>query len=180
MKILETDRLLLRRLEPADAEFIFTLVNDPAWLRYIGDRGVRTLADAVNYIVQGPMQSYERHGFGLFLTALKSSGLPIGICGLLKRDTLPDVDLGFAFLPQFWGNGYALESAAAVLAWGKEKFQLQRVVAITTPDNHQSCKVLEKLNFKFEALIHLSAEGAEMKLFANNLLTFSSAHPSPT
>jgi len=168
MKILETDRLILRRLERADAEFVFTLVNDPAWLRYIGDRGVRTLADAVDYILQGPVQSYERYGFGLYLTELRASGVPIGICGLLKRETLPDVDLGFALLPQFWGNGYAHESAAAVLAWGKNTFQLERIVAITSPENHPSIKVLEKLDFKFEALIRLSAEAPEVMLFANN------------
>lgn len=168
MKILETDRLILRRLERADAEFIFTLVNDPAWLRYIGDRGVRTLADAIDYILQGPVQSYERYGFGLFLTALKAGGTPIGICGLLKRETLPEADLGFAFLPQFWGNGYAHESAAAVLSWGKKTFQLERILAITAPENHPSIKVLKKLGFQFEALIRLTAAAPEVMLFANN------------
>lgn len=103
------------------------------------------------------------------MTELQASGVPIGICGLLKRDTLPDADLGFAFLPQFWGNGYAQESAAAVLAWGKETFQLKRIVAVTASDNHKSIKVLEKLGFEFEALLRLSAEAPEMKLFANGL-----------
>jgi len=168
VKILETGRLLLRQLERGDAEFILALVNDPAWLRYIGDRGVRTPADAGDYILQGPVQSYERYGFGLFLTELKASHVPIGICGLLKRETLPDVDLGFAFLPQFRGNGYAHESAAAVLAWGKKTFQLKRVVAITTPDNRQSIKVLEKLGFEFEGPIHLTAEAETVQLFAHH------------
>lgn len=169
VKLLETSRLRLRQLTPDDAEFIFKLVNDPAWLRHIGDRGVRTLADAGNYILQGPMQSYARHGFGLFLAELKTSGLPIGICGLLKRETLPDVDLGFALLPEFRGNGYAHESAAAVLAWGKKTFHLSRVVAITTPDNQASIKVLEKLGFEFEKSLRLTPEAEAVKLFAHQL-----------
>src|SRR3954463_1726291 len=102
MKVLETDRLILRHLSTADAEFILELLNDPSFLRYIGDKQVRTLEDARRYVLDGPVKSYERYGFGLNLVELKSEAKPIGICGILKRDTLPDPDIGFAFLPAYW------------------------------------------------------------------------------
>ncbi len=169
MKILATDRLLLRQLTREDAEFIFALMNDPSWLRFIGDRGVRTLEDARQYILNGPSASYEQHGFGLYLTELKESSTAIGICGLLKRPTLADVDLGFAFLPKYWGKGYALEAAEATLALGKNTFGLWRVVAITSPENERSIKVLEKLGFTFEQLLRMNANEPEVKLFARTL-----------
>ena len=148
MKIIETERLLLSRLSTDDAAFILKLLNDPDWLKFIGDRGVRNLKDARNYILNGPVKSYNEHGFGLYLTKLKEGGVSIGICGLLKRDYLEDVDIGFAFLPQFRGKGYALESAAAVIAYGKETFGLHRIVAITQSDNISSIKILKKLGFE--------------------------------
>ncbi|MFN2453379.1 MAG: GNAT family N-acetyltransferase [Pyrinomonadaceae bacterium] len=167
MKVLETERLILRRLTVEDGEFILELLNDPAWLRFIGDKGVRTLDDARNYILQSPVAMYERLGFGLYLTELKNEGVPIGICGLIKRDSLEDVDIGFAFLPKFWGKGYAYESAAAVMAYGKRTFGLNRIVAITTPDNYDSAKLLEKLGFRFERMLKLSDDSAEIRLFAS-------------
>ena len=112
MTVLETERLRLRRLTVDDAAFILELVNDPSWLRFIGDRGVRNLDDARSYILKGPVASYEKHGFGLWLVELKAEATPIGICGLLQRDTLPDVDIGFALLPQFCGQGYAVRGRA--------------------------------------------------------------------
>ncbi len=169
MKVLESDRLILRRLTIEDAAFILELVNEPSWLRFIGDKGVRTLADARDYILKGPVESYERFGFGLYLTELKGSGIPIGICGLVKRESLKDVDIGFAFLPKYWGNGYAVESAAAVMAYGKSAFGLNRIVAITSPDNHSSIKVLEKLGLRFEQMVRLSEDCSELMLFAAGL-----------
>ncbi len=164
LKVLETIRLILRRLSIEDADFILELVNEPSWLRFIGDKGVRSARD---YILKGPVESYERFGFGLYLVELKENGTPIGICGLIKRESLKDVDLGFAFLPKFWGNGYAYESASAVMAYGKSAFGLNRIVAVTTPDNHSSIKVLEKLGFKFEQMVRLSVDAPEIKLFAH-------------
>src|SRR5262245_8975490 len=152
---METPRLILRRLELGDAPFILELLNDPSFLRYIGDKGVRNLDDAREYIRTGPMASYERFGFGLFLTALREGGVPIGICGLLKRDSLEDVDVGFAFLPQYWSKGYAFESASAVLAYGRQELGLGRIVAITNPDNTASMRLLGKLGLQFESLIRL-------------------------
>ena len=166
MHVLETDRLLLRRLTIADAGFILALVNEPSYLRFIGDKGVRTLEDARQYILTGPVASYERFGFGLYLTALKESEVPIGVCGLIKRETLPDVDIGFAFLPAYWGKGYAYEAAAAVMAQARSRFALTRIVAITTPDNESSIKVLGKLGFRFERLVKLAEDSEELKLFA--------------
>lgn len=166
MNIIETDRLALRRLSIDDAEFILDLLNQPSFLHFIGDRGVRTLDDARNYILKGPIASYEHFGFGLYLTALKESGVPIGICGLVKRESLEDVDVGFAFLPQFWLKGYAFESASAVMAYGVNALGLDRIVGVTSADNYASIRVLEKLNLKFEKMIKLSADGTQLKLFA--------------
>ena len=166
MNVLETDRLLLRQLTIDDAEFILELLNEPSFLHFIGDKGVRTLEDAREYILQGPIASYERHGFGLYLTALKEGAMPIGMCGLLKRESLADVDIGFAFLPRFWSKGYALESALAVKAYGLDILGLKRIVAITNPDNEASIRLLEKLGLKYERLVRMSEAGPEINLYA--------------
>jgi len=167
MKVLETERLVLRHLTLDDAEFILGLVNEPSWLRYIGDRGVRTIEDARQYLRTGPLASYQQFGFGLYLIEQKESGVPVGICGLLQRETLDDVDVGFALLPQFWRKGYAFESAAAVIEHGRDDFGLRRVVAITSPDNHGSIQLLEKLGFHFER--RLGEGDSEVKLFGREL-----------
>lgn len=166
VNVIETDRLILRKLSIGDAEFILELLNEPSFLHFIGDKGVRTLDDAREYISQGPIASYERYGFGLYLTALKEGTVPMGICGLLKRESLADVDIGFAFLPRFWSKGYALESAMAVKAYGLNTLGLSRIVAITNPDNEASIKLLEKLGLKYESLIKLSVDGPEIRLYA--------------
>jgi len=164
---LETPRLELSELEPHDAPFILKLLNEDGFLRFIGDKGVRNLADAREYIMQGPVDSYRRHGFGLYLTRLRSGGTPVGICGLVKRDTLPDVDLGFAFLSQYWSNGYAAESAAAVLEHGRDMLGLSRIVAITALDNHGSIAVLTKIGMRLERTIRLVQGGPELNLFGS-------------
>ena len=164
--VLATERLLLRRLTDDDAPFILQLLNEPSFLEYIGDKGVRTLDDARHYIATGPVASYERFGFGLYLTTLNPGGTPIGICGLLKRDALEDVDLGFALLPGFWQQGYALEAGAAVLAHGKAAFGFTRIVAITSPDNERSARVLAKLAFTFERMARLAPDDPEVRLYA--------------
>jgi len=166
MKVLETDRLVLRRLTIDDAPFILELLNDAAFMRYIGDKGVRTLDDARNYIVNGPMASYEQFGFGLYATELKQPRVPIGICGVLKRDTLPDPDIGFAFLSDYRNQGYAFEAAAATMQHARETLGLDRVLAITTPDNEGSAKLLNKIGMRFDRLIKLTADANEVKLFS--------------
>ena len=170
MTVVETERLTLRRLELGDAEFILGLLNDPSFLRFIGDKGVRTLDDAREYISNGPVASYERFGFGLYLTERKEDRVPIGICGLLKRESLEDVDVGFAFLPQFWSKGYAFESASAVMAYGRNVLGLTRIVAVTSPDNDASIRLLEKLGLKFESMARLSEDSPEIRLFASEVL----------
>ena len=145
MQVLETARVRLRRLTPDDAAFMLTLLNGESFYRYIGDRGVRTIDEAVAYIATGPLASYEKFGFGLFLAVLKESGASMGICGLLKRDTLEDVDIGFALLPAFWSKGYAIEAAAAVKAYARDTLGLTRIVAIVQPDNVRSLHLLERI-----------------------------------
>ena len=166
MEVAQTERLLLRWLDLGDSVFILELVNDPSWMRYIGDKGVKTIQDAKRYIENGPVAMYQRLGFGLYMVDLKENGVPIGICGLIKRDALPDVDLGFAFLPRFWGNGYAFESASAVMSYGRRALGLSRIVAILSKDNHRSARLLEKLEFGFDGTVSLQAGGDELKLYA--------------
>ena len=165
MRILETDRLVLREATLEDAGFFLELVNDPSWKRFIGDSRVRTLADASGYIERGLLASYEQNGFGLWVVEEASSGTPAGICGLIRRPTLDDVDLGFAFLPNFCGRGYATEAGSAVrdLAW--KTFGLPRLVAITSPDNAASIHVLEKLGFSFERMLEGEVGERASKLF---------------
>jgi RimJ/RimL family protein N-acetyltransferase len=169
MKVLETDRLSLRWLSTEDAVFILELLNEPSWLQFIGDRGVRTLEDARTYILTGPVEMYTRLGFGLYMVELKEGGIPIGICGLVKRDFLDDVDVGFAFLPAYWGQGYAYEAASAVIAYGAEVLNLKCIVAITALDNHRSARLLEKLGLRFERMVSYPGEDQEIRLFAVNL-----------
>jgi RimJ/RimL family protein N-acetyltransferase len=150
-------------------EPIVELLNDPSWLRFIGDKGVHTLEDARNYLRKGPLAMYEREGFGLYLVERREDGAPIGMCGLIKRDSLEDVDLGFAFLPRYWGQGYAREAAAAVLAHGRSAFGLARVVAITDPDNASSARLLEKLGMSLEKKVKLDHHDDEVRLYATDL-----------
>jgi RimJ/RimL family protein N-acetyltransferase len=161
--IIETERLILRKFVLDDAGFILQLLNDPAWLRFIGDRGVRTPDDARRYLIKGPLEMYKRHGFGLYLAELKKDRIPLGMCGLIKREALEDVDIGFAFLPQFRGLGYAYESALGVMGYGRDVVGLKRLAAIAAPNNEASTRLLLKLGFKFEKMILY--QGENLKLF---------------
>lgn len=165
MTVLKTERLILSHLTCDDAEFILRLLNEPSFIRYIGDKNVRTLEEARNYVLTGPIASYEGNGFGLYKVELKEQRTPIGIAGLVKRDTLPDVDIGFAFLPEYWSHGYAYESAAAVMKYGHDVLGLDRILAITSPDNEASAKLLAKIGLKFDRMIRLSDDSPEIKLF---------------
>jgi RimJ/RimL family protein N-acetyltransferase len=167
--VVETPRLVLRRFTLDDADFIFGLLNQPSFLEFIGDKGVRTLDDARDYLLKGPIASYETFGFGLYLVNRKQDGTPIGMCGLLKREALQDVDIGFAFLPEFWSKGYAVESASAVLEHGRHAFGLSRIVGIAKPENHASIRVLEKLGMSLEGRVRIMPEGPEDVLYGIEL-----------
>ena len=162
--VIQTERLALRQLGLNDADFILELLNDDAFLQFIGDKGVRTLDDACDYLRKGPLESYERRGFGLYAVCLRD-GTRTGICGLVKRDGLEDVDIGFAFLSKYRAKGYAVESAAAILEHAKRVLGLRRVVAITSPQNAGSIAVLERIGLKFERMVRVAEHGPELKLF---------------
>ena len=166
---IKTERLTLRQFTMIDAEFIIKLVNEPSFIQNIGDRGVRTIADAEKYLTNGPISSYAKNGFGLLATTLIDTGQPIGMCGLIKRDKLEDIDIGYAFLPEFWSKGYALESAQAVMKHAKEVIGLKRVVAIVDPANARSIRLLEKVGMTFEKMVKLSEDDIDLKLYSINL-----------
>ena len=163
--MVETERLRLTEFGPQDSAFILELLNDPDWKRFIGDRGIRTLEEARGYIERGPMAMYARLGFGLYRVALRESDVPIGMCGLIKRDSLEHVDLGFAFLPAWRGQGYAYESAAAMRDYGVGELGLERIVAITSPDNDTSGKLLLRLGFDDAGMIPWGTEGDTSRYF---------------
>ena len=169
MTICETTRLILRPLQKEDAPFILRLLNEPSFIENIGDKSVRKLDDAWQYILQGPMASYEKNGFGLWLVQLKDALTPIGICGLIKRDGLDEPDIGYAFVPEFWSNGYALEAASAVMIFARETIKLTRIVAITSPDNDASIRVLNKLGLKFEKMVMMPGAETESRFFTPDI-----------
>lgn len=168
MAVLQTERLRLCQLSIQDAAFILELLNTPSWLTFIGDRGIRTLDDARNYILNGPVTSYNQFGFGLYLVRLKENDLPIGLCGLLKRETLKDIDIGFAFMPQFTQKGYAYEAASCVMNYARTVLNVTRIVAITTAANRNSINLLERLGLRFEAIIPQVSDTEELLLFGIN------------
>jgi [ribosomal protein S5]-alanine N-acetyltransferase len=158
MHILETDHLRLSKFSLSDAEFIFTLLNTPSWLQYIGDRGVKSPADARNYLANGPLRSYNTYGYGLSKVTLKDLDEPIGMCGLLHRDYLEFPDIGFAFLPAFCGKGYGYEMAQATISYFIDKYTLPALYAITLPHNAASIGLLKKLQFDQDAQIQKDGE----------------------
>jgi ribosomal-protein-alanine N-acetyltransferase len=166
---LRTGRLCIRELTAADAPFILALLNEPSFIQNIGDRGVRNIPDAEGYILRGPRASYVQHGFGLCLVTLADDGTPIGMCGILKRDALPDPDIGFAFRPPYWSRGYAFEAASAVRDFSRDTLALPRLLAIVSPGNASSIRLLERLGFAFERMIAMPGDADELKLFAARL-----------
>ena len=166
---LETARLTLRRLELEDAAFIVRLLNEPSFIENIGDRAVRSIEDAHRYLREGPMAMYEDYGFGLWHVARNSDGAAVGTCGLLKRDNLPDVDIGYAFLPEFWGLGYAIEAAEATMRHGAGKFGLKRIIAVVSQGNNASIRVLEKLGMRHERMFAMRPDEPEVRLYGRTL-----------
>ena len=163
--ILETKRLVLRELTVEDADFMLQLLNEPAYILFIGDRGVRTQDEARTYIEKNICPSYEKNGFGLYLVEMKDDATPLGICGLINRDDLPDIDIGYAFLEAYRGNGCATESAEAIMDFGRTVVGLKRIVGITAVNNQPSINVLEKVGLHFERLITRPGNDEEIMLF---------------
>ncbi len=166
--ILETERLALREFTIGDAKFIIQLLNSQGWLEFIGDRNVKTEEQAVNYLLNGPIKSYRENGFGLSLVETKNDKTPIGMCGLLKREYLENPDIGFAFLPEFTGKGFAYEIVKATMNYAKDVLNISCVLAITVPTNKQSIKLLEKIGLKFLKTITFPDENEELMLFSNS------------
>jgi ribosomal-protein-alanine N-acetyltransferase len=161
-----TTRLRIRTLTLEDAPYICTLLNEPSFVENIGDRGVKTEIEARHYIQEGPLQSYSNFGHGLYLVELISTHSPIGICGILQRDTLDAPDLGFALSPAFWGCGYAEEAASATMVYARDQLGINRVLAFTSPGNTRSIRLLEKLGFGFDKLVRLDSHEHDVRLFS--------------
>ncbi len=155
-KILDTQRLSLREFDINDSQFILKLVNSENWLRFIGDKGVKTNNDAKDYLKNGPLKSYEENGYGLWLIALKESQIPIGMCGLVNREILDYPDIGFAMLPNYIGKGYGYEIASATISFAKNNLNLKKIIAITDPNNIASITLLNKIGLNFEKTLALS------------------------
>jgi RimJ/RimL family protein N-acetyltransferase len=163
---LQTARLRLREMNEADAVFLLEVLNEPAFLRNIGDRGVRTPAEAAGYLEERITSSYARFGFGMWLVELVETDEAIGICGLIKRDALADADLGFSFLERHWGSGFAFEAAVVVADYAWKVVKLPRLLAIVAPGNAASIRLVGKLGFRFEKSVQITTDGPELILFA--------------
>lgn len=168
MNILETDRLILSQLSLDDVDFILELLNEPAFHEYIGDKEVRTVDDASDYLKEGPMASYKSNGYGLYLVSLKVDNTSIGICGIKTRNTMDMPELGYAFLKRYWSKGYATEAARGVMDYAHDELGLKDIAALTSPENTASIRVLEKLGFEFDKIIALPDFETDNKLFIAN------------
>ena len=166
--ILETERLRLREFNPGDCKFIIRLFNSPGWLKFIGDRKVKTIEQALYYLETGPMKSYKEHGYGLYLVEKRDDATPVGMCGLLNRKTLEHPDIGFAFLPPFSGQGYALEIAKATLAYASDKLGITKIAAITLPENLKSIRLLEKIGLRYHKRFSFPNSTEELLLFVTD------------
>lgn len=170
MIIAETERLIIRKFTLEDASFFKELTNSPHWLKYIGNRNIKSLKDSKNYLKNGSLKSYKEHGFGFYVLQLKNNdAVLVGTCGLIKREKLEHVDLGFALLPEYEGKGYGYESSVAIINLAKKKFNLKKLLAITLPHNSNSIKLLEKLGFSLEKRAKLFEDDEELLLFAKTL-----------
>jgi ribosomal-protein-alanine N-acetyltransferase len=165
---LETRRLIIEELEPDDAPFTLALLNDEAFIQNIGDRGIRTVEQARQYLLEGAIASYLKNGFGMFAVRLRETGETLGMCGLVKRPGLDNVDIGYGFLPAARGQGYALEATRRVLSWATQDLKIKRLVAIVSTGNMPSRSLLEKIGMQFESMIRLPGDEQEICLYTWN------------
>jgi RimJ/RimL family protein N-acetyltransferase len=163
--VLETERLSLREMTLDDAAFLLHILNDADFLQYVGDRGIRSIDDARAYLLRGPIDSYRRHGYGMYLAVLKADESVVGLCGLVRRQELPEPDIGFAFLPQYRSRGYASEATAAILEYGSGVLALPRILAIATPDNLPSNRVLQKAGMRLDGAVRLPGDDDDLNLY---------------
>lgn len=163
--VIETERLFLRKFTLDDAAFMLEMLNTPTWLRFIGDRGVRTVEEATEYLRNGNIRSYREYGFGFYVVVIKETQESIGICGIVKREGLEDIDIGFAFFSQFMGKGYGYEAASATLNYALNDLKIKRIVAIVDPENVSSIGLIKKIGLVFEKMIQLSSKEIELMLF---------------
>ncbi len=170
MPIIETNRLIISKITIGDAPFFLEIMNTPNWLTYIGDRNIKTVPDAEKHLKKGILKSYKVNGFGIFKVLLKAEqNKAIGTCGLVKREQLKDVEIGFGFLPNYEGKGFGYEASIEILKLAKDKFDLKKITAITLPTNKNSIKLLEKLDLSYEKRINPFEDGQELLLFAKTL-----------
>ena len=167
--MIETDRLNLRLFDTNDSAFVFRLMNEPDWLRFIGDRGINSIDDAVVCIRDRLIASFAESGIGMYLVELKDTGVPVGICGLVNRDSIEGIDLGFALLKEYEGNGYAYESATAVMQYASVGLRIKKLAAITDPENASSIKLLEKLGFEFLRMVSVNNDQEPIKLYETRI-----------
>lgn len=168
MKVIaETERLIIREVTSADAEFMLALLNSEGWLNFIGDRGVRTVSEAENYLKERVISSYSENGFGMYNVVSKATNEVMGMCGLVNRPTLDDIDIGFGFLPQFFGKGYAYEAATAIMNLAVNDLKIEKIVAITTVDNIRSQKLLEKIGLSIVKQMKIEGDDAALYLYSN-------------
>jgi [ribosomal protein S5]-alanine N-acetyltransferase len=165
--VIETERLILRKFTIDDAAFMLELLNTPAWLRFIGDKNVRTIEEAEQYLLNGNIRSYREFGFGFYVVVIKETQELIGICGIVKREGLDDIDIGFGFLPQFIGKGYGYEAASATLDYALNNLKIKRIVAIVNPENAVSIALIRKIGLQFEKMIQMSPKDIELMLFGS-------------
>jgi RimJ/RimL family protein N-acetyltransferase len=165
MLVLETQRLRLRHLTPDDAPFMLTLLNDPSFLANIGDKGIRTLEQARRFLLDSHIASYARHGYGHYLVERKDTGEPIGTCGLINRSFIGEIDIGFAYLPASWSRGYATEAATAVMDHAQRILAIEGIVAVVSPHNRGSIRVLEKLGLRLAGQTQLAQDGEWLHLY---------------
>lgn len=164
-----SERLVIRRLDLNDAAFIFQLLNQKSWLKFIGDKQIRNLEDAQRYLIDGPLKMYQEYGFGLFAVQLPTDGILIGLCGLIRRKNLPDIDIGFALLDEYANCGYGFEAALIIKDYAFKQLNLKRLIAIVNPDNQRSIQLLEKIGLSFEKQISMGTDKPQLNLMALNV-----------
>lgn len=165
--MIETERVLLQEVTSEDKSFLFELMNTASWIQYIGDRNIRTVEDAEEYIEKNIRKAYQEYGLGMYKMVSKENDKPMGLCGLLKRDYLNSIDIGFAILPEYEGKGYTYEAAKAVRDFGFNTLKTEKIAGITMEENVKSRKLLEKLGLKYVGMVRTSPDTEEIMLYSS-------------